>query len=521
MADKKISEFILDPNVLDTSEFTFVQNGTNFKTTLADIKNALGVTGTLSSIGDASGIPILNQPSGLVNEIRKAIGSKGVITSTSAGDGLSIAGNFVNGSGGVPIIQSLTSDQTLFRSIAAGQGIAVGINNGSIVVSATAIGGSNVIVINSLADFPTPSGGVITLSANTIYRIASNNVDVSPNRIVGSKGSVLNGFSTLTNTLTSNVTGDFISATDSMEISQLSINCPNATFVNYNSPTVQNGILGIILVTVISCDKIINSTNHGTLLVTNLGINSNTTNGISINGTCGFTLFDAVVIQNAPGTVLDFGTSVNSVVEVNNLEIIPASAATIPIDGLSSSGNISPIGIGNIRATNVLGTFSSTGNIVSSDLRWNFIHSNVFPDSVNRSYLTLPTNATVTVISAINTPVKILGTWTDVINSRFTNDNTGRITYIGVKDVTSKISLHMELLKSGGGTDNYTLYIAKNGVVDSNLLFKFSLSTATQPIIPLNGFISLSTNDFIEVFVENNSNLNNITAIQANYVVDA
>jgi len=123
--DKKISEFLSDSTIADTTEFTFVSNNVNYKTTFADLKANLGTVGALTSIGDVTGVPILNQPSATSNEMRKVIGAKGVVASLSAGDGVQVAGNFANGSAGAQIIQSLTSDITTFRSLEAGLGLSI------------------------------------------------------------------------------------------------------------------------------------------------------------------------------------------------------------------------------------------------------------------------------------------------------------------------------------------------------------------------------------------------------------
>lgn len=516
---KKISQFTGQGVLNDSDLITFVRGADNFNITFGDLKNTLGVTGDLTAIGDPLGTPILSEPTPGDFQIRNLESSKGIISSVSPQNGASLETNFDNGTAGTSIIENLSADQLLFRSISAGSGIAVGVSGDSITISSVATGGSNVVVVNSLSDFPAPIGGAINLVANTVYLIASNNVNISPNRIIASKGSVLIGSSVLTSNLTSNVAGDFITASDDIEINQLSINCPNATFLKYDSATPKNGKIIIISTRINDCDRIIDSKNHRILLAHNFGVTKNTTNGVLISGTCAFTLFQAILFEDAAGTAFDFGTSVSCVLEVDSAVVIPASAGTIIFDGLTGSGNIELGGSGTIRSNNIIGTFASTGNILPSDLRWTFIHSNVFQNSENTSYLAIPTNATVTTILVINTPVKIAGTWTDVNSSRFTNDTTGKITYDGSKTIDVQISVNISALKAGGGTDNYTVYIAKNGVVDTNILGKFSTDSARIPNIAFFGSISLSTTDFIEVFVENNSNINNITITSANILV--
>lgn len=120
-------------------------------------------------------------------------------------------------------------------------------------------------------------------------------------------------------------------------------------------------------------------------------------------------------------------------------------------------------------------------------------------------------NAVATVISTINTPVKInAGTgWTDVLKERFTFTSDGRWTYTGLEDIDVSLSLSATVNPSGGGSKSISTYFAKNGIVDLNTRGNVTASAGGQ--ITNLAIVSLVTGDFIEAFLENNSDTADIT----------
>ena len=169
---------------------------------------------------------------------------------------------------------------------------------------------------------------------------------------------------------------------------------------------------------------------------------------------------------------------------------------------------------------NVLGAFTPSSNIFSSDIRWEFYGSNVISDSRNTSYITMATNATETAVQD-GTPVKFAGTFTDQSSNRFTNDATGRATYVGVKDITATVSVSFSFTKAGSGVDSYIFYIAKNGSVITHASKSVSAGTTDAPSITTLSEVSLSTNDYLEVFVEGNGTTDNVTIQSFGMVINA
>lgn len=73
---------------------------------------------------------------------------------------------------------------------------------------------ANVVLVASLADFPTPVANVITLADNTSYEI-SGTIDISPNRIVCGTKNIIRGLDRSNDILTSNTAGALITCDSS------------------------------------------------------------------------------------------------------------------------------------------------------------------------------------------------------------------------------------------------------------------------------------------------------------------
>ncbi len=127
-------------------------------------------------------------------------------------------------------------------------------------------------------------------------------------------------------------------------------------------------------------------------------------------------------------------------------------------------------------------------------------------NSVSGAVMTVVGNTTNTALTA-NTPavVNTGGLATQQTGVRYTTTAAGRNTYDGTKQVYVSLHASVSYEKQGGGSDPYTFYFYKNGVLLSG--------SATEVETDATGALSLvygtlmSQNDYIELYVENtNSN---------------
>lgn len=156
-------------------------------------------------------------------------------------------------------------------------------------------------------------------------------------------------------------------------------------------------------------------------------------------------------------------------------------------------------------------TFLKSGSIDETDPRSRFFGNGNEPDSEVFGEFTMLNNSTETVITAQNTPVIIGGTTTVGNTQRFTHTN-GRLTYIGLENITVRVqAVARAMIVAENEGDQYTVSLFKNGIESSDSLDTQILGTAlANPntlFVPFS-LLALSTNDFIEVFVTNNTTSN-------------
>ena len=118
----KISEFTTS-GVNLSSKFTFIENNTNLKAPISDLVTLLGTTGSLTSVGETLGVPVLTVPSTGDNQIRKMLSGPGVIFSLGAQNAIIATWNVTQDGTGAAIIDSLTTAKPVLSSFVGGTGI--------------------------------------------------------------------------------------------------------------------------------------------------------------------------------------------------------------------------------------------------------------------------------------------------------------------------------------------------------------------------------------------------------------
>lgn len=128
---------------------------------------------------------------------------------------------------------------------------------------------------------------------------------------------------------------------------------------------------------------------------------------------------------------------------------------------------------------------------------------------VGVAYLTA---SALTNIAAANTPVKIAGTTTaDSLNERFSHSNN-RLTYTGqgpaLVQVTAAVSVN-----ASSNNKQFTVWIAKNGsVVTGSGVTVFVGSVADVRAVTSTILVELQTNQYVEAWIENDSDGTDVTA---------
>lgn len=124
-------------------------------------------------------------------------------------------------------------------------------------------------------------------------------------------------------------------------------------------------------------------------------------------------------------------------------------------------------------------------------------------------------NATATVIASTATPVLVAGTWTVDLSTNATCTTAGRITYTGTTTQILTINAALSLDPVSGSNQNLQVYLYKNGSAIAGSRIESKVNTGEHLAVPLVYQISMATNDYIEIYVQNSTATNNITVSRA------
>ncbi len=186
--------------------------------------------------------------------------------------------------------------------------------------------------------------------------------------------------------------------------------------------------------------------------------------------------------------------------------VVRAPAGAVGITGLVDSGNISTDNLAAVVGGEFTGGLTPITNIAISDIRWDFQSNAGISDSISDALLAFDGNALQTDIEEIDTPVKINAVWVCERESRFTCTTDGRATFIAERNDFFPVDISIGLISVGGTPIDSTTYLAKNGSVIANSGRSLAISGADPRTISIPWQVEMSKDDYLEVFVENNTN---------------
>jgi hypothetical protein len=361
--------------------------------------------------------------------------------------------------------------------------------------------------INYEEDFPAPVGGVITLEPDVVYWIGAD--ITTSNRFALSSNATLsmasNRLSTLTYTGANTMfTGENVNF--SARFARFS--CPNGTMFDLSRTS------GAAIVTLDFCAfadvATLGTLDSMTAVASYRNGYSDIDQGFTILGTGGVLDFEKCLVDSSSATFvfLDLGTSVSNTVLFRSMNLDAPSGA-IAIEGAANSANILADRVAQVTNCTFTGGIVATGgNIVPSDIRWNFEDNTGLENSTSDAEVYLTAQTTVTV-SAISTFYDIGGVnWASDFASRFTTTTAGVVTYIGERDLPITVTGTATVSKVGGGSDVIAMRIAINGTPAAKT--NTQTQNATPTALPVNGLFTLSTGDTVSLQVANNTTTANI-----------
>lgn len=532
---KKKSDFIGDNIIPENAMLDFFSSAGNFRISKADFLGALGVSGTVSGIGDPAGTAIYNQ-NGTDNQIRSLLAGAGIKTSISPLGSAEIGHNFISGGDGVDILGNPTSLSPVIRSIKGDGGISVSLSGDAVVIDGGTNGLAKRVIVGQASDLAgtldsaneyfidgvinmgaqsisVPAGGLnltgYNFNASKLISSASNyTMFTSP---VGGSGSIIGKDYALEVTGTNSQVYDIESATgfDAFEFSR----------INYN-----------------------NCTSRGTITGYRQGLEVGTgyfggKPELTLAGTWvgGYFIDTSIVRSLDDGAYSLFkagaGFSMASRFRSNQNIDLPANVSFFDFApaNFTNSSTVQMDGVIITRG----GVFDSTDsnitpNMSASDLVCNWSNNNGMPNTFEGGAIGVTTEA-VTTITVAGTFVDIAAaSWTVADLQHFDSPADGQLRHLGSTPREYRVVASF-LLDSNSG-DEITLRVTKWD--DSASTFVTVLDQTREvnnfqggrdvAFFTVNINATLDTNDYIKLQTANLLATNNITAeMDSYYTIEA
>jgi len=503
----KKSKFVGIQNIPADTTFDFVTNNENRKITIADLLTALGVTGSIIQVGDALCVPILDDQ-GSIKGIRNLKNGFGIFIEINDDNCVEISTDFSFNDDGTALVDDPLASSAVFRSLVAGSGINIVGTPGEIQISVTGIPASTkTVVIAVKADLPPPVAGVINLVADINYLFTAD-VDIGTDRLV-LNGNLISAADSSLIQLT--YTGVGVMITDignASKITKIKLSCPTGTLTSIQGGG--TGIFQMLDMTVKDCLSIGTWDALRGSQMNNVSFDSLPTTGLLFTGAHGIFLATGNLVNLSAGKFLDLGTATFDGFSLTTSFPFIDSGATM-VSGLAASANINAGGFATIQDVIQSGAGAALSGITSDDNQWQFALNNTIPDT-RPDALTSFNTPTDTVIATVNTPVLVTGVWTlEPTISQFIVTAGGRLTYTGVKNATLPISIAATIESVSGTNKDITIHLFKNGVIVPNANGKNKVSSNDPKSTSIMWQLEFAPTDFIELFIENNSDNVNLT----------
>jgi hypothetical protein len=386
--------------------------------------------------------------------------------------------------------------------------------NGAGTAAYQALLGS-VVFVNVLADLPTAAAGKITLAAATTYLFGAD-VNIGNNYLQFGAGTGISCITAFTAVLTYTGTvpmlqGDNVNA----RIKDITLNAPNGDLYSWVDSTPGTSIVIISDVLVLDCQTLGTFDDINTLVIDGSTV-IECDSGIVLLGTnqSGLRLSSVNITSTSVTFIgLDFTGSTMKTVNLDGVTLA-GGAGSIGIKGDAASANVTANFIANVSNVQFQGVTTPLSGITIDDVRWNFQGNGIVADTMPDAMVSMTSNATDTVLS-VGVPTLVLGTFVSIRSSFFTNTTAGRATYNGERALVTPIDADITVEPVSGTNKSIRAFIAKNGVaiLDSGRAILLDNNNPRQ--ITVHWQLSMSATDYVEIFIENETDSTNATVIDA------
>lgn len=358
------------------------------------------------------------------------------------------------------------------------------------------------VLVNQKSDLPTPSTGVINLSANVTYYF-TNVVDLTGDRLVcGANTTILGGSSENCRIKSTGLTSvALITSSYSLPIRNITLEADVALNLSGDGVTTALDWFGVNFTDCNTVGTIANYTNF--IMADSALLNSQ---GLTFDGTIGTIgmsncLFDcrtsgtAITLPSTLTVSRRFRIIYSSFIALSGETAINVNASAT----ISSERYI-------LDTVNFSGGGTYTTGVTYTDNKALFVNCVGITNTSTKGFMYMLNNATDTTIgvSNVNVWVKASGTTTAGTNSKFTH-STNRLTYNGAFANSFLVTLNATV-RSAVSNQSISVGVAKNGTIiaESEGIIRTVTSNVEQGG-STQAVLEMTSTDYIELFVRNTS----------------
>lgn len=387
---------------------------------------------------------------------------------------------------------------------------------GNIFIGGGGLDSGDIVFVSSVSDLPTASGGVITLADNITYFFTTT-VDLLGSRFVcGLNTTILGASSENCRIKSTGLTGTaLITSVYSLPIRNITIEADVALNLDGDGTTTALDWFGVNFTDCATVGTIKDYSNF--IMADSAFLNSGNLTFDGTIGTVGFSqcLFDVNGTNTAfilPSTLTisrRFRIIYSSfVVGTGQTALNVNTSATIPTEGYI------------LDTVNFAGGGTYNTGVQYDDNKALFVNCKGINNSDSIANYYMSDNATVTNVITVATPLKIAGTTTaNSINQKFTHTNN-RATYTGAINRNFKVTATVSVT-SASANDQIGFYIAKNGtVITESEMYVTTNASARAESVTIQTITSLITNDYVETWVENDTDASDVTVTFLNVIIE-
>jgi hypothetical protein len=349
----------------------------------------------------------------------------------------------------------------------------------------------NVVIVNSLADFPTPNGSAeIDLYdgvGNTTYVIGVTEIDISPNKFIQTGGVItIVGNSQSGSRITTTATGTIFTTTvGSLKIDNFYLNAPNADIFDFTGDNFTAALLvyGVIIRSCLSLGTVEGSAsvvlNRAVVLETSVaGLLFVGTNGQFLMIGSNFGLQSGFL--GWTGSAIDFGTATFSIIDIATGTRFFTKSGNTAITGAAASANLLATGRGKVSGNLFVGDGAYLNGMNEQDLGYKYSSNDGLSDSVADARITSIGNVLVTDTTA--GAAQINAVFTEDHANKHTTTAAGVITYVGSDDITGvPIDIICSVEPNSGTNQTIAMWIAKgNDGTGSLPIAALAIDTTTR-----------------------------------------